>query len=96
MSVAPKYLTKGQKLCSNYLCKYIGLWCIYIELLNLLYSQEKLWKELATSFNESNFLHLKMEFIIPEDSKLWYCIGRLTWHSTKNLVQGKCINLKLY
>lgn len=39
--------------------------------LNLLYSQEKLWKELATPFNEKNFLQWKIEFIIPEDNKLW-------------------------
>ena len=90
MSMAPKYLTKGQKLCSNYL--KIHWFMVYIHrALNLLYSQEKLWKELATSFNENNFLHLKMEFIIPEVSKLWYCIGRLTWHSTKNLVQGDVV-----
>ena len=88
MSVAPKYLTKELKLCTNYL--KIHWFMVYIHrTLSLLYSQEKLWKELATSFNENNFLHLKMEFIIPEDSKLWYCIGRLTWYSAKNLVQGK-------
>lgn len=39
--------------------------------LNLLYSQEKQSKEMATPFNDKNFLHLKMKFIILEESKLW-------------------------
>lgn len=39
--------------------------------LNLLYSQEKQSKEMASPFNDNNFLHLKTEFIISEDNKLW-------------------------
>lgn len=38
--------------------------------LNLLYSQEKQSKEMATPFNDNNFLHLKTEFIISEDNTL--------------------------